>query len=222
MNASNKWEVFGTIIFSLFVFFMLGSIIIGIYHVSSILFSSLLSINPQISTAIIAAVATIIVATLTVVLGRYFERRKEIEAHFRAEKIKIYDEFLKEFFAIFHAADDVAKVDDARVVQFLRDWQRKIILWGGQDILKAYIEWTTNLKSGSPSAKSMFLTEALFKALRKDIGQRHWKLPQGSFIRILLRNPDIFLEAAKKNPNISLTEIAALEVSIEESKNKRV
>lgn len=55
---------------------------------------TLVSVNPQLAVAVVAAATTLIASTATVMLGRYFERKKEIEAHFRAEKIKIYDEFL--------------------------------------------------------------------------------------------------------------------------------
>jgi hypothetical protein len=67
-------------------------------------------------------------------LGRYLERKKEIESHFRAIKIKMYDEFLAEFFKLFggNAGSDVD------LVPFLREWQRKMIVWGGAPVLVAY------------------------------------------------------------------------------------
>jgi len=63
---------------------------------------TLLGVNPQLAVAVITAVTTILVATLTVMLGRYYERKHEIAAHFRTEKIKIYDQFLAELFKVFH------------------------------------------------------------------------------------------------------------------------
>ena len=65
---------------------------------------TLVGVNPQPAVAVVAAATTLIASTATVMLGRYFERKKEIEAHFRAEKIKIYDEFLTELFKVFRAA----------------------------------------------------------------------------------------------------------------------
>jgi len=55
-------------------------------------------LDPKVSVGILTASGTVIAATLAIVLGKYFERKKDIEAHYREKKIEIYDEFLKEFF----------------------------------------------------------------------------------------------------------------------------
>lgn len=88
------------------------------------------------------AATTVIVATLTVVLGKYYERMKDIEAHYRVKKTEIYNEFLCELFKLFHSNGS----EDYDLVPFLRDWQRKMILWGGQDVLSKYIVWMTHFK----------------------------------------------------------------------------
>ncbi|MFV1922861.1 MAG: hypothetical protein ACMZ63_09670 [Methylotenera sp.] len=104
-----------------------------IYHIFRLIWAELISINPQLAVAVVAAATTLIASTATVMLGRYFERKKEVEAHFRAEKIKIYDEFLSELFKLFENPSENEKKDDSEddLVNFLRQWQRKLILWGG-------------------------------------------------------------------------------------------
>jgi hypothetical protein len=64
---------------------------------------ALVGVSPQLAVALIAGTSTILVGTLTVTLGRYYERKRDIESHFRTEKIKIYDEFLQELFKVFHS-----------------------------------------------------------------------------------------------------------------------
>lgn len=49
-----------------------------------------------------AAAATVFVSTLTVVVGRYFERKREFDALYRDKKVEIYDEFLQKSFALLH------------------------------------------------------------------------------------------------------------------------
>ncbi|APC96618.1 hypothetical protein [Francisella frigiditurris] len=105
----------------------------------------------------LTAATTVIAATLTVVLGKYFERKKDIEAHYREKKTQIYDEFLCEFFKVFY---DSKK--NHNLVDFLRQWQKKVILWGGQDVLLKYIDWIGHLKKGNNDARSMFLMEEFF------------------------------------------------------------
>ena len=139
-------------------------------------------------------------------LGRHFERKKDIEAHFRAEKIKIYDEFLAELFKLFHSGGE--GTDD--MVTFLREWQRKLVLWGGSNILAAYFSWMNRLKS-APDAQTMFLMDEFFRALRADVGQSSSGLAKGAFANLVLRRGDFFLEQAKRNPNITLAELSVME-----------
>jgi len=171
-----------------------------------VLFSSL---NPTISAGIITGATTILAATLAIALGRYYEKKKDIEAHYRSTKTDIYDEFLKEFFSLFFQTEE--KKDMNEFVAFLREWQRKMIIWGGEEVLAHYIKWMTKLKSGNPDAESMFMTEELFRLIRKDLGNSSSKLPKGFVAHIMLQQPELFLNMAKINPKITLAEVAEME-----------
>jgi hypothetical protein len=168
------------------------------------------TVNPTLGVAAITAAATILAGTTTVMLGRYFERKREIEAHFRSEKIKIYDDFLREFFKIMRA-DDADKSAEAKLTDFLREWQRKLILWGGNNVLRVYFAWMNRLKQGNADAQTIFLMDDFFRALRADIGQRSTGLARGAFANLILRHSDLFLAEAAKNPSITLAELALLE-----------
>ncbi|MCC6653312.1 MAG: hypothetical protein IT348_19330 [Candidatus Eisenbacteria bacterium] len=170
------------------------------------IWQELVAIKPELAVAVIAAGATLLGTTVTVMLGRYFERKKDIEAHFRAEKIKIYDEFLAELFKLLHSGGR----DSDNMVAFLREWQRKLVLWGGSNVLAAYFKWMNRLKS-APDAQTMFLMDEFFRALRADVGQNSTGLPKGAFANLILRRGDFFLEQATKNPNITLDELSRLE-----------
>jgi hypothetical protein len=59
---------------------------------------------PQgLGTALVAGFCAIVVSTLTVVLGRYYERTRELSALHRDKKIVVYDEFLEGFFNIMNS-----------------------------------------------------------------------------------------------------------------------
>lgn len=167
---------------------------------------ALVSVNPQLAVAVVAAATTLIASTATVMLGRYFERKKEIEAHFRAEKIKIYDEFLAELFKVFQSGGEATD----GMVDFLREWQRKLVLWGGSNVLSTYFKWMNRLKS-TPDAQTIFLMDEFFRALRADIGQNSKGLEKGAFANLILRHGDFFILQAKTNPNITLAELSTLE-----------
>jgi hypothetical protein len=168
-----------------------------------------MSANPTVAVAAISAVATIVAATLVVMLGRYFERKKETEAHFRPDKIKMYDEFLLELFKTFHATGE--EKENPELVEFLREWQRKLVLWGGSDVLRTYFKWMTRLKAGNPDAETIFLMDEFFRALRADVGHNSKGLSRGAFSHLILRDADYFLAEAAKNPAITLSELSRKE-----------
>jgi hypothetical protein len=136
-------------------------------------------------------------------IGRHYERQKEIEAHFRSTKIAMYDDFLKELFDLFQG-DGEGK----DLTPFLKEWQRKLVLWAGPDVLKAYFEWKTTMKVDAQSAQSIFAMDRFFRALRKDVGQGSAGLEPGAFSHLILRNSELFLVQAKKNPRITLEAIS--------------
>jgi hypothetical protein len=201
---------FGVIAFSV----LIGAGWISV-HVFLWLWTDFRALDSTLSVGILTAATTIFVSTLTVVLGRYYERKKDIEAAYRQKKTEIYDEFLKEFFKLFHDPQSSEQTDSDQLTQFLREWHRKIVLWGGQDVVRTSIDWLRNLKAGYVDAGSMLRTADFLRAMRADLGQSNWKLSKGAFIHFILRDADLFLIAAQKNPKITLAELAALEREIQ-------
>lgn len=200
--------------FSLIFAFIFLSLLCWIIYQVWLTFQNL---DKQVSTSLVAGSVTILTATLTVVLGKYYERKKEIESHYRAKKTEIYDEFLLEVFKLFKKNNGGEKLEDNNLVDFMMEWQRKMILWGGQSVFIKYLEWMTNISSSPPSIRSMYLMEEFFIEIRKDLGHNSSSIPRGSIIRLMLKEPELFFELEKSNPNATLDELAALE---EEIKNK--
>lgn len=167
------------------------------------------AIPKELGAPIIAGVATVLVATLTVVIGKYFERKKELDALYREKKTEVYDEFLKKFFEVFFSGG--ASTDENDLVPFLREFSRKLVLWSGPEVIEAFVAWKDHLAKGSADAKSIFLTEAFLLALRTDLRHSNKGIRRGLFARMFLKNSELFLLLSTKNPNMKLEDLAALE-----------
>ncbi|NLQ21584.1 hypothetical protein HGO26_01645 [Shewanella sp. S-1] len=188
----------------------------GTYWLLSQIWGQFKSLDSTVALAAITAFTTVSVSTLTVVLGKYYERKKDIEAHYRQTKTEIYDEFLKEFFKVFYSEHDEDDAEAKSLVDFLREWQRKMVLWGGQDALLKYIKWMTHLKKGNPDADSIFLMEDFFREIRKDLGHKNSKLEKGTFAHLILQNSELFLSMAKANPKVTLADLAVAEKALKD------
>lgn len=202
------------------------SFLIGILFLAGFVWVLILAITKLplmfagLNPALFTAAATVIAAAFTVTAGRYFERRKEIEAAYRDKKTVIYDQFLVELFRIFlESKVDQANANqeaDPDMVKFLREHHRKLILWSGPQGLKAYSEWYRLLQTSPPSAQTVLKLEKFFLALRADLGHSNKGLKEGDILRFILNDTDLLLLAAKANPNISLEELAAIKNQLTE------
>lgn len=173
------------------------------------------AVPKELGAAMVAAVATVLVATVTVMVGRYYERKKELDALYRDKKTEIYDEFLKQFFGLFfNAGGTEAKDIQKGLVPFLREFTRKLLLWSGPEVIEAFVAWKDHLAKGTPDAKSIFLTEAFLLAIRKDLRHSNTGLRKGFFARLFLREGALFLAMAEKNPNVTLAALAEAENAI--------
>ena len=81
----------------------------------------------------------------------------------------------------------------------------------GPEPIAAFLAWKEHLARGVPDAQTIFLTERFLLSLRADLRHNNRGIPKGFFASILLRESAFFLEAAKKNPKITMAEVAALE-----------
>lgn len=200
----------------------LGSIILGlaiiafvgwvVYLTISGFTRYLAAVPKELGAALIAGIAAVAVSTLTVMIGRYFERKKELDALYRDKKMEIYDEFLKKFFDLFFSnseSNPTPKPDD--LVTFLREFIRKLILWSGPESIAAFLAWKEHLAKGIPDAQTIFLTEKFLLTLRADLRHSNKGIPKGFFASIVLKEGALFLEMAKKNPNVTLEQLAEIE-----------
>ncbi len=196
---------------------LLAGVLAGAYWVAIRVWAVFAALPKEIAVGIVTGAATILASTLAVVAGRYFERKRELDALHRDKKIPIYNEFLKGVFETFYEDDQKRneKKRSDKTIVLLREWQQKIILWGGSDVVNAYIRWKNSLTSGEQTAEAVFRTEELFFAIRRELGHNNFGIAKGSFIGFILRNPKIFLSMAARNPKVTLTEISEEEKKME-------
>jgi hypothetical protein len=196
----------------IFVLLVLGGVLWLAHGLVHKFFAYIRAVPKEIGASLIAGIATFLVATLTVVVGRYFERKKELDALYREKKTEIYDEFLKKIFELFFSDVDSAQSSKSdELVQFLREFMRKLILWSGPEVIESFVKWKDHLAKGVPDAQSIFLMEKFLLSVRKDLRHRNFGIQKGFFAKLFLKEGRLFLDLAAKNPNITLAEVAEAE-----------
>ena len=195
----------------------IGLICYGGFVLIRLIFKTLLNINPNLSIAIVAASATILASTMTIVVGRYYEAKRDREAVHRYKKIILYDELLVRLFEVFQGEEKQKKKED--LSPFLREIQRKFILWSGPNVIKIYADWSKELTSqgDKPKAKSMIKMMDLFLALRRDLGHSNRGLKHDHLVRFMLRNSDLFMKIYAHNHEVTFEEITQIEERLKKS-----
>lgn len=191
---------------------VLSAALSALWWLAHAVFDHLRTMPQGLVAALVAGFFTIVVSTLTVVLGRYYERTRELSALHRDKKIVVYDEFLEGFFNIMHSNAEHSPTDSPPdAVAFLRGFTRKLILWGSQDVINTFLEWHRHMARGVPDANSILLTQKFLIAMRADLGHKNDKLDRDLYATVLLANPAIFIEMSAKDPTVTLAEVAAEE-----------
>ena len=107
-------------------------------------------------------------------------------------------------------------------VKRLREWQRKLILFAGPKTIRAFVKWMSLLKAGQLTVQTIILMEEFFQSLRADIGISNRGVQQGDFAHLILKHGDLLIAAVNANPNMSLTELAALEKIVEQKRKASI
>jgi hypothetical protein len=173
------------------------------------------SMKPELAGAVITAASTVVISIMTLALGRYFEKKRELEALHREKKIPIYGEFLEGVFNVFYGGKLAKKVDATALLQ---KWQTRIVLWGGADVVNAYLRWKHILTTSEPTAESLRITDELILAIRKELGHDDAGLAKDLFPRFILREYQVLADAAKDNPKVPLSVLAEIEARSQASK----
>jgi hypothetical protein len=211
-RANRKMKRFRTIISALFVLAILVGLLWLFYKGVGIAYRAFASLNPNLAVAIVAGSATILGSTLAVVLTRYYQSKREREVAHRDKKIELYDELLAKLFTTF-LADSDRKEEQEDLVPFLREIQRKLILWSGPGAIKAYADWHKVLTAPPLPlrAEQMIKMIDFFLALREDLGHSNRGIKHDHVVRFLVQNSDLFMQEYRRNPKVTLAELAELE-----------
>jgi len=173
------------------------------------LFHILPTLNVNIAATIIAGSLTIITSVSVLIISKYLEANAQRRAAHRDKKVELYDSFMERLFRVFvgsTAGDAIAAGIDP---PFLIEMHRKILLWSGPEVIKAYAEWHKELTTHgiSPRARATLQMVDFFLALRKDLGHSNKSVKREYLLRFLLKNPELLIQMYKANPTVTLSEV---------------
>jgi hypothetical protein len=185
---------------------------LGSFLLVRAIWNAFASLPKETAVAILTGSATVLTATITVVIGRLFERKKELDAVHRNKKIPIYDDFIEGILLHFaYESPNPPKDQPAPdTLALLRKWKRQILLWGGPDVVNSYLRWERVLDTSPQTIQTLASMEQLFLALRRELGHNDKKLERHALIGLILSKPEFFKLAYSRDPNMTMQQLLEL------------
>ena len=140
------------------------------------------------------------------------EKKHEVEAQFRQDKVDLFSGLLTRFDQL----SSESNTNSEQLVDFLKDFQRKIVFWAGPQVMTNYFALRkghlTETRTIGDLGRSSQVMGALILAMRKDVGLSNFGLDPRTFAaHLILRHADLFLNRLKDNPNMTTAELAEIE-----------
>ncbi|BFN28775.1 hypothetical protein PSCT_02195 [Pseudomonas sp. SCT] len=169
----------------------IGAIVYGLWLLIKEFLSALAAASPEITAAIIGAMATILVGISALLISQAHERKRAADEAHRLKKIEIYQGFVDIISRMMGASNknlSLKEVDPQELVCFAFKFKSDILLWGSPKVIKAQIYFET--VSGSGDTKNLFrAVNSLYLAIREDIGLSNSGLTSLELVKLSL-NPE--------------------------------
>lgn len=138
--------------------------------------------------------AALITASLGLVglwYAQWHSKSRDIAESHRASKIQVYNVFfdLVEKFQENNADD----FSDESIPEWMKSefqkLNRGLLLWASPSVITAYLNFRTVSNSGG---NILYAVDAMYREIRKDLGNSNFQLKVGDLIRIGLKDPNEF------------------------------
>lgn len=141
-------------------------------------------VDPGVSTAIVAATATVVVSVISVTVGRYLERRHQIEVEIRERKIPVYNTMIT---GLLNGLFDSKDGNTAKLETQFRELTPQLMTWASDDVIKAWKSFKIFTTTGDADPiQVMFVFENVLKAVRQDLGHKSTDLAKGDLLSLFV------------------------------------
>jgi hypothetical protein len=148
---------------------------------------------PAISLAVLGAGTTVAVSTLTLTLGRVFERKKTIEAKQRESWAAMYEAFIRnwvEYMGLSQAPDKRKKPTPEAAAKFMADFSAQAMIWASDRVLTEFVRLRQPNETDTDADPLVVLKnfERLILAMRKDLGHEDKDLAPTALLQVFIND----------------------------------
>lgn len=180
-------------------FSFIFSIPLILYYVGINFFEVLEQLDKGVAASIVAACGTVFAAVFTVTVSQHINKKREIDDAHREYKIKLYSKFIE--FTIdwmYKHAEDQNKThsqhkkqrDQKELEHFFISFSKELTLWASPEVIKAWSKFRE--QAGSSNSKvTLKNVDAIYRAMRRDLGNSNIGLESLSLIKLFLKEGEV-------------------------------
>ena len=167
---------------------LVSGFVYGVWLFIAAFFEAITAASPEVTAAIVGAMATVLVGISAVLLSQTYERKRAAEEAHRLKKVEIYQGFI-DMISRMTSASNVhlpsREPAAAELIQYLFKFKSDILLWGSPKVIRAQIEFES--VSGHGDTKKLFRSvNSLYLAIREDIGLSNYGLNNLELVKLSL------------------------------------
>jgi hypothetical protein len=167
---------------------LLAAIFWGVVETALYLAHKFLKLPQSITIAVIAATVAPIGSVMSLMVGRYFKKKRAVEQEIRAKKTAVYEGLL-DLWTIMFMGEKMGKptsiADGKPNPEFMQktgEVHRGLVIWSNQEVLRRWSRLRRTNFQPENASKYIVDLELLMHAIREDIGHSNRKLEQGAIM----------------------------------------
>ncbi|USR79025.1 hypothetical protein [Arcanobacterium pinnipediorum] len=153
----------------------------------------LLSKFSALDTAIIVALITGTISTITYVVGNIVNNVMEKNSYLREKRKEPYYRLISMFYDVQAAHKEERDMTQKELVEILNTFSKELTLWGSSKAINLWGKWRVQVGEGEASPEqTLFGMEEVMIQLRRDMGMRRG-VKRGDLLRLFINNIDEFI-----------------------------
>ncbi len=141
----------------------------GIFSIIKIFISTLLSLDKEVTAAIIGSMATVFTAIYAII----YNKNKEISESHRKKKTEIYNSFIDAITKFIantvnkNQETNLDTIDEKELAKILFVFKKELLLWGSPRVINAFLKFMN--EENLTDVKKLFTSiDLLYKEIRQD------------------------------------------------------
>lgn len=166
-----KWNTF----FGLIILIILG---IGAFFLIKLIgkgllefIKKLIDVSSKLDAVIIVALITALVTIVSGVISKIVDYKQKRREYLSQKREEPYAEFINVYYKMQEKLSKHEAYMPEEMFEDIQKFQKKLMLWGSNRVVKAWIDFRTN--ASSDRSDVLFYMEKILYAIRKDMGYRN-------------------------------------------------